>query len=191
MLQDTLSLCSFLGLPPEIRSQIYRLLLLSDRTIRMAPPPHDQVHNLCPNNLFPAILRTCRLIYYESRNVLYGENLFGGHRIDSTNRNTALIRRAKYRIGGYNRENGEDEARQLAESLQLHPNLEYLELEFRFDLIEDSNIPNIVERAVTSQGSLMGIKVRSWTGLNFAWRLFQIVNGQALIREHRSRMLLE
>jgi|SRR5579862_3948869 len=54
----------FFTLPLEIRTMIYRLLLLHDESIDLTVA------------LNPAILRTCRQILFESRRVLYGENIF-------------------------------------------------------------------------------------------------------------------
>ena len=76
-----------LRLPPEIRLKIYRLLLLSDQTVRMMWLK-DSDSFPRPNCLFPAILRTCRVFYNEAADVLYGENVFRAHRIDDTNDNT-------------------------------------------------------------------------------------------------------
>lgn len=64
------------SLPPELREQIYRFLLVS--------PTPTTVHNVwathhrrqLPRSLDPSILRTCRLLYTEGMRVLYGENWF-------------------------------------------------------------------------------------------------------------------
>jgi hypothetical protein len=71
------------------------------------------------------------------------------------------LQRAKYRIGRYKGDNGEDEARELAYFLGFHQDLKYIELELRFDLIEDPNVQNLIELAVLDHGSLMGIKIWS------------------------------
>ena len=182
-LQNTLHSSPILRLPPEIRCQIYCLLLVSERPIRMNPPPQDEYHIPRPNNLSPAILGTCHLIYHESQGVLYEENLFYAHRIDSANRNAVLIRRAKYCI------DMEDKARELAYFLGFHQNLKHIVLGLRFDLIEDPDIQNLIELAVLDHGSLMGIEIgsqmESQTSLKFACRLFHLERGQALVREYR------
>ncbi len=60
-------------LPSELRLKIYRLLLLSDQTVRMVWLKDNQSFP-CPNSLFLAILRIYYLIYNEATGVLYGEN---------------------------------------------------------------------------------------------------------------------
>lgn len=53
-------------LPLEIRRKIYRLLLVSAEPV-----------NFCsPHGLHPSIIRTCRQILFESRILLYSENVF-------------------------------------------------------------------------------------------------------------------
>ncbi|KAF5641422.1 uncharacterized protein FTJAE_4074 [Fusarium tjaetaba] len=72
----------FLTLPPEIRLQIYRLLLVSNahaelhyctsKKFRLIPKePWD-----CPLEIDPKILLTCRIINREATPVLYSENVF-------------------------------------------------------------------------------------------------------------------
>lgn len=64
------------SLPPELREQIFRSLLVS--------PTPTVVHNAwathhrrqAPRSLDPSVLRTCRLFYTEGMKVLYGENSF-------------------------------------------------------------------------------------------------------------------
>lgn len=131
-----------LRLPPELRVEIYRLLLLSDRTVRMVWLTANESFTP-PNCLFPAILRTCRLIYNEAAGVLYGENVFRAHRIDDMNNNAASIMRAKFLIGIVNPEDGEGDASKLLNFLENHPNLKHLVLEFRFNLLEDSRLRNL------------------------------------------------
>ncbi|KAH8704329.1 hypothetical protein GQ44DRAFT_782730 [Phaeosphaeriaceae sp. PMI808] len=151
----------FLRLPPEIQYIIYRILLRSERHVRMIPPPQDEYHTAYPNNLYPSILGTCRLIYQEAHYVLYGENLFLAHRINENNHNAALIRRAKYHIGLHKREDGEDEARKLAELLGFQRELRFIKLEFRSDLIEDPSIYNLVCQAIQGHRHLIDIKILS------------------------------
>ena len=137
----------------------------------MIPAPDDERHTPCLNNLHPAILGTCRLIYHEAHDVLYGENLFHVHRINSTNRNAVLIRRAIYRIRIYEREDGEDEAGKLADFLGFHRSLKCLVLESRFGWIEDPSIQDLIESAASDHVS----------------HLYDLVRGQVFMREHRRR----
>ena len=180
--------CPFLLLPPEIRCMIYRILLRSERHVRMIPPPQDEYHIPCPNNLYPSILGTCRLIYQEAHYVLYGENSFHAHRIDEDNDNAASIRRAKYCIGLHEREDGEDEARKLAQFLSLRKELRFLELEFGFDLLEDPSIYDLVRQAIEGHRRLMHINILSPVafsemGWRHSWRLWRIVRDQAVLLE--------
>ena len=141
----------------------------------MIPAPYDERPIPC---LHPAILGTCRLIYHEAHDVLYGENLFPAHRIDSTNHNAVLIRRVVYRIGIYEREDGiyeredgEDEAGKLADILGFHRSLKCLVLESRFGFIEDPSIQDLIESAASDHVS----------------HLYDLVRGQVFMREHRRR----
>lgn len=59
----------FLSLPPELRVQVYRHLLLKHRPLSTDWP----FSTYRPN---PAILATCKLIRCEAFQVLYGENVF-------------------------------------------------------------------------------------------------------------------
>lgn len=56
----------FLGLPAEMRLRVYRCLLIQD------PNTHDPI----PGTIYPAILRTCKLIHCEARDILSDENHF-------------------------------------------------------------------------------------------------------------------
>lgn len=154
----------------------------------MIPPPQDGYHIPCPNNLHPSILGTCRLIYQEAHYVLYGENAFRAHRINENNHNAASIRRAKYHIGMHKREDGEDEARKLAEFLRFQRELRFIELEIRFDLIEDPSIFGLVRQAIEGHLHLKDIKISSplvfsEMGWRHSWRLRRIVRDQALLVE--------
>ncbi len=149
-----------LRLPPELRLKIYRLLLLSDQTVRMVwVEDEDSTPRL--NCLFPAILRTCRLFYNEAADVLYGENVFRAHRINDTNPNTALILRAKFLIGIVDPKDGEDEASKLLSFLENHPKLEHLVLEFGFRLLEDSKIRDIITSVLCRCGYSSRLTIRS------------------------------
>lgn len=151
--QDNL-LPSILRLPTELRLEIYRLLLLSNQTVRMMRPlpwyRADYSYVSHSNGLFPAILRTCRFIYSEAVCVLYQENVFRAHRIDNTNHKTALILRAKYLIGKVDPDNAEDDAFELTSFLKNHPKLEHLVLEFGFDLIADNELQTLVSNVLYS-----------------------------------------
>jgi hypothetical protein len=70
---------SFLDLPPEVRIQIYRLLLSRDSTIDF------EIYLNCraiiarraeQHWIYPAILACCRLTNNEGTPILYGENMF-------------------------------------------------------------------------------------------------------------------
>ena len=154
----------------------------------MVPPPQDGDHVPCPNNLHPSILGTCRLIYEEAHYVLYGENSFYAHRISEDNHNASLIRRAKYRIGLRKREEGEDEARKLADFLGFQRELRFIELEVGFDLIEDPRVYDFIRQAIQDHRHLMDIKILSplafdGIGWRHHWRLWRIVKEQALLLE--------
>jgi hypothetical protein len=153
--------------PPEIRCQVYRILLATDRNVRMKPAPDDNHHIPRPNNLFPAILGTCRLIYNEARHVLYGENLFLAHRMDLENHNLVFIQRARYDIGRYGREDGEAAARNLARFLDDMPSLKYIEVVFHMDLFEDPSIHGMVDQAILKHGSLTSIHALCGTCIEF------------------------
>ncbi|KAL8745337.1 MAG: hypothetical protein Q9190_002525 [Brigantiaea leucoxantha] len=81
---------SLLRLPFGARLEIYRNLLVSKDTVHMKQNSSDYPG---PKKLFPAILRTCRRVYFEAIDVLYGDNLFLAHRINERNHCTALIKR--------------------------------------------------------------------------------------------------
>jgi hypothetical protein len=157
--QDSL-LPPILRLPPELRLKIYRLLLLSDQTVRMVWLK-DSDSFPRPNCLFPAILRTCRVFYNEAADVLYGENVFRAHRIDDTNDNTASILRAKFLIGIVDPKDGEVDASKLLSFLETHPKLEHLVLEFGFNLLEDSKLRDLISHVLYRCGYSSRLTVRS------------------------------
>ena len=66
----------FLSLPPEIRLQIYRYLLLSRPWITPELPARQYPYPYSPTRIYPNVLRTCRMIHEEAFNVLFGENVF-------------------------------------------------------------------------------------------------------------------
>lgn len=68
--------CHFLGLPAEIREQIYRLLLINTRKgnegrIWFSKWPLEETCELSAQ-----LLRTCSLVREEAAQILYGENEF-------------------------------------------------------------------------------------------------------------------
>lgn len=146
-----------LRLPPELRLKIYRLLLLSNQTVRMEWIPN----NPCPNCLFPAVLRTCRFIHDEAMDVLYGENVFRAHRIDDRNQNAHSIRRAKFVIGEEDPEYADDDASKLPEFLKNHTNMEHLVLEFGFDVLEDSSLRDNIKTTLWTSCYSSRLTVRS------------------------------
>ena len=154
------SLPPILRLPPELRLRIYRLLLLSDQTVRMTWRQDDES---CPrpNCLFPAILRTCRVIHNEAIDVLYGENDFRAHRINDANINTASIRHAKFVIGINHAEDGEHDASLLQGFLESHPSLESLVFEFGLRSLEDSTLRDHIIQVLFRSRYSSKVKVRS------------------------------
>lgn len=64
----------FLDLPPELRVSVYRELLAPGH-ISIRQPKHDGPRTVVATfALYPAILRTSRQIYKESRDILYNDN---------------------------------------------------------------------------------------------------------------------
>lgn len=171
-----------LRLPLELRLKIYRLLLLSDQTVRMK----WLSNNPRPTCLFPAVLRTCRLIHDEAMGVLYGENVFRAHRIDDRNHNTTSIRRVKFLIGEADPDDADHDASMLPKFLKNHPNLEHLVLEFGFNLLEDSNlrddIRNLLFRSCYSSRLTVRSASRSTRSCYNAARLRETVDSMALMR---------
>lgn len=150
----------FLRLPPEIRLKIYRLLLLSEASIRMQFPfPDGYDMRYPPNSLFPAILCTCHLIYGEAMVVLYKENVFRAHRVTDSNENAALITRAKFVIGA--NDSGVVDALGLARFLDTHPNLKLLKLQFHNGYLENGHALKIVSEALVGSGYSSALSVFS------------------------------
>lgn len=143
-------------LPTEIRLKIYRLLLLSEASIRMQVPYHKP-EDFPPNCLFPAILSTCHLIYGEAMDVLYKENVFRAHRVNNKNNNAALITRAKFVIGATR--GGVEDALRLAKFLKIHLNLKLLRLDFDNGYLEKRKVLKIVSKALVKSGysSALGV----------------------------------
>ena len=61
-------------LPPELRNQIYRELLVDVRCIRITKDWNAAFFE--PEPLCPAILRVCKQVYLEASPILYGGNKF-------------------------------------------------------------------------------------------------------------------
>jgi hypothetical protein len=79
------SLTTFFRFPPEIRLQIYRLLLIADGEIKyhvcllktcFLVPPELRGKDKYRHSLFPSILETCRTIHREANPILYEKNEF-------------------------------------------------------------------------------------------------------------------
>ena len=144
MSSNSTSTSSLLRLPSEIRLKIYRLLLLSNVTLRMRLMKGDD-SDYPPNCLYLSILSTCQLVYYEAMSVLYGENVFRAQRIDDAKNNAALIMRIEYVIGIMS---AKDDALHLERFLKAHPNLKLLMLDFGFYPVESSEVQKILSIAL-------------------------------------------
>lgn len=69
------SIFPFLKLPAELRMLVYvELLALNDRLVIGWHGP--RCHSWSQKTIYPAILRTCRLVHQETAAVLYGGNVF-------------------------------------------------------------------------------------------------------------------
>lgn len=66
---------TFMGIPREIRMEIYRHLLLSEKPVTVHGE-WKQVHRSNQLSLPMSILRTCQAVHDEACVVLYGENVF-------------------------------------------------------------------------------------------------------------------
>ncbi|MCJ1348335.1 hypothetical protein MMC31_006566 [Peltigera leucophlebia] len=150
-LLDTIVHPPILCLPTEIRLKIYRHLLLCEMWARMQLH-YDKGTTRLPNCLYPAILSTCHLIYGEAMDVLYRENVFLAHRVVDSNNNAGLITRAVFVIGSCMFRDREMEASGLAKFLDTHPNLKFLGLRFKWDLLENSHIRDILANALRTSG---------------------------------------
>lgn len=175
--------------PTEIRLEIYRLLLLSDQTIRMQWDKDDgslkgYVHHL--NSLFPAILGTCHLIHNEAIDVLYKENIFRAHRINDSNQNAASIERAKFVFKGF--KDASSQALGLAKFLETHPNLKVLKFDFWRKSLEDSNLLDTLRFAILTTGYSSALDLysecRSERCSNNKARILEAVNYTAFLRKH-------
>ena len=83
----------FMKLPIELRLEVYRELLRSE-------DPVYRKKNIWPgNHLHPNILQTCRQVYDEAKEVLYGENLFSLYKNNPGDPNASRVKRARAFIG--------------------------------------------------------------------------------------------
>ncbi|KAL1973082.1 hypothetical protein VTN31DRAFT_6624 [Thermomyces dupontii] len=194
---------SFLDLPPEIRLQIYRYLLVSPRTLRMRKS-RDPWGAWQPNALSPAILCTNRTIYREALPVLYRENIFRAHRIDHSHVHAPLIKRVKFIVGTAHREYlnypnnsdlGERDATALEKFLiQQYPHLELLVLEFLRSTLDDRPTCDRITIALLRAkyaGSLMVIRNSEKSGDGkgrgqfHVKRMMDVVEKLARLRDQR------
>ena len=182
MSSDSYSSPPILRLPPGLRLKIYRILLLSEQTVRMK----WLSNNPRPDCLFPAVLRTCRLIHREAMGFLYGENVFRAHCIDDRNHNAASIRRVKFLIGEEDPDYADHDASRLPEFFKTHPNLEHLVLQFGFNLLEDSdlrdNIRNLLFRSCYSSRLTVLSAFQTTRSRYNAARLREMVDSMALLQ---------
>ncbi|MCJ1348537.1 hypothetical protein MMC31_006769, partial [Peltigera leucophlebia] len=186
-LPDTIMQPPILRLPTEIRLLIYRDLLLSNMWIRMQMH-YDEGTTRHPNCLYPAILSTCHLIYGEAMDVLYRENTFLAHRIVDSNNNAGLITSAVFAIGSYTFRDREMEASGLKKFLDTHPNLKFLGLRFFWGLLENSNIRDILAKALRTSGYSSKLSIYSGfksakSSFNAA-QLLQIVEMEVSTQNH-------
>lgn len=73
--------CLLLQLPPEIRNQIWDLLLVQNIHLKRGTPYHTIPDESKRRTRFCAnVLRTCKQINAEGTPILYGENVFQAHR---------------------------------------------------------------------------------------------------------------
>ena len=94
----------------------------------------------------------------------------------------------KYCIGLHEREDGEEEARKFADFMGFQKELRFIELEFRFDLLEEPNIYDLAREALDGHRHLMDITILSpyvfsEIGWRHSGRLWQIVRDQAFLLE--------
>ncbi|KAH8623423.1 hypothetical protein IG631_21902 [Alternaria alternata] len=70
---------SLLGIPPELRNQIYEYLLVNRRSVNINAKinlGHKNIGRVSNFAGSSAIIHTCRQIYYEALGILYGQNIF-------------------------------------------------------------------------------------------------------------------
>ncbi|CAN9314877.1 unnamed protein product [Alternaria sp. RS040] len=69
---------SLLGIPPELRNQIYEYLLVNPRSVTIGAElgDDDTIARVSDFSGSSAIIHTCRQIYHETLGILYGQNAF-------------------------------------------------------------------------------------------------------------------
>ena len=163
------SLPLILRLPPELGLRIYRLLLLSDQTVRMTWRQDDES---CPrpNCLSRAILRTCRHIHNEAIDVLYRDNNFRAHRINDANIPAVSIRRAKFVVSISHVLDGDSF---LQSFLDHHPNIEFLVLEYALGLLEDSKLRDRIRQMLFRYRCSPKLVVKEVATVRRIWKVGQ------------------
>lgn len=75
---DDLGAASLLGVPSELRNQIYEYLLVDPQSVTIGAELHgdDTVSTVSDFAGSSAIIHTCRQIYHEALGILYGQNVF-------------------------------------------------------------------------------------------------------------------
>jgi hypothetical protein len=131
----------------------------------MIPPPEDESSILCRQNLQPSTLGTCRLLYQECYDVLYGENVFDAHHTDKTNPNAVSIRSTGYSVDLHMREHGKDDTKIHTELLSFQKMLRPIELDIALHDTEDPDIFIFVRQVLQNHHHLEEIKVIS----SFPW----------------------
>ncbi|KAN0074388.1 hypothetical protein V8E54_008325 [Elaphomyces granulatus] len=181
-------------LPIELRFEVYRKLLVSNRDVCMvAPPPESEYYfydfgyySTRPNRLNPAILQTCPQVYHEAIAVLYGENKFRIQQTDKDNRNISLVKRARACIARGVRSDWKQHLLVLIQFLRDHPDLTHLCLDFGGRAVEAKKVQIPIETTLRGHNGLTNLEVSvqkplSKEGIDFCWRLYFIV-----IRQNRA-----
>ena len=173
----------FMKLPIELRLEVYRELLRSDDEFEV-----DRMKSIWSiNHLHSNILQTCRQVYDEAVEVLYGENIFSLY-YDPGNPIASRVKRARAFINtdalidysGPPKPNKKD-IMALTRFLYDHPNLTHLFLHLgRLCGVEDVQIP--VENALQGCNSLIDLKIYvdqmnplTPKSIAFYWRLDSII----------------
>lgn len=91
--------------------------------------------------------------------ILYKENVFRAYRINDSNKNAALITRAKFVIGA-NKCGGED-ALSLARFLDTYPNLKLLKLQFHNGYLENGVALEVMSEVLVRSSYSSALSVSS------------------------------
>lgn len=174
--QERNSQSLFLQLPRELRTEVYRELLLSEEHLFMEIIPMGGCHlGSWSHDLHPGILLTCKQVCDEAADVLYGENVFYAipNSLDLDNRNTSRVRRASafvidHLLGD------------LTMFLNDHPNLTHLFLQFAEEAVETENILIAIEDALRGHHGLLHLEICvgnpvSPKFIDFCWRLYSFI----------------